>query len=593
MATVDKNFKVKHGLIVEGTTATVNGNNVITTGSSTDDLQEGSTNQYYTTARAKGDAADLLTNANLTNITITGDENGLTITAENGGIQDISGFDTDDLTEGSTNLYFTDSRALTATASAYDTAGAAAAVATDLNTHINDTSAHGVAGDVVGTSDAQTLSNKEFNGETKFHAANGAGTFSVNLDNSTGAATLKGNNGNLTINAYGGALVLSSMSDSYVGSQASGNEIATKGYVDGLASNYDPAGSAATAEDNANSYTDTALGSYTTTANLDTTIDGYGYLKSADLSGYATESYVGTAIDNLVDGAPGLLDTLNEIAAAIADDANYATTMTTALAGKQDSLTAGSNISIDASDVISVTGLQASDISDFATAAQTANIGYYDPAGSASTAQSAAEDYADTVAATAESNAKGYADATFVTPSSLSSTLGGYIASTEKGDIGGVATLDNTGNVPLSQLGNVPDAYITSVGTNLSVDAGSLTIAGNPTFEEVNFAAIARQVATLNTGMTSGVSGIVARINLDTHTAGKFTVKVDTGTHTEISEILLTTDSSNNVAITEYGIVGTNGSLSTISASVSGGQVLLQVTPVDTADVTVVGTLLA
>jgi hypothetical protein len=38
-----------------------------------------------------------------------------------------------------------------------------------------------------------------------------------------------------------------------------------------------------------------------------------------------------TAIDNLVDGAPGALDTLNEIAAAIADDENIATTLTTAI----------------------------------------------------------------------------------------------------------------------------------------------------------------------------------------------------------------------------------------------------------------------
>jgi hypothetical protein len=37
------------------------------------------------------------------------------------------------------------------------------------------------------------------------------------------------------------------------------------------------------------------------------------------------------AIDNLVDGAPLALDTLNEIAAAIADDANIATTLTTAI----------------------------------------------------------------------------------------------------------------------------------------------------------------------------------------------------------------------------------------------------------------------
>ena len=45
-------------------------------------------------------------------------------------------------------------------------------------------------------------------------------------------------------------------------------------------------------------------------------------------SGIATESYVTTAISNLVDGAPGALDTLNELAAALADDADFSTTIT-------------------------------------------------------------------------------------------------------------------------------------------------------------------------------------------------------------------------------------------------------------------------
>lgn len=48
----------------------------------------------------------------------------------------------------------------------------------------------------------------------------------------------------------------------------------------------------------------------------------------------ATQSYVNTAIANLVDGAPALLDTLNEIAAAIGDDSNFVTTITNALATK-------------------------------------------------------------------------------------------------------------------------------------------------------------------------------------------------------------------------------------------------------------------
>lgn len=49
------------------------------------------------------------------------------------------------------------------------------------------------------------------------------------------------------------------------------------------------------------------------------------------LTGYATETYVNTAISNLVDAAPTTLDTLNELAAALGDDANYAATISTAL----------------------------------------------------------------------------------------------------------------------------------------------------------------------------------------------------------------------------------------------------------------------
>lgn len=55
---------------------------------------------------------------------------------------------------------------------------------------------------------------------------------------------------------------------------------------------------------------------------------------SIDTDSIATQSYVNTAISNLVDSAPGLLDTLNEIAAAIGDDANFATTINNAIALK-------------------------------------------------------------------------------------------------------------------------------------------------------------------------------------------------------------------------------------------------------------------
>lgn len=48
----------------------------------------------------------------------------------------------------------------------------------------------------------------------------------------------------------------------------------------------------------------------------------------------ASKGYVDTQVSNLVDAAPGALDTLNELAAAIGDDANFSTTITNSLATK-------------------------------------------------------------------------------------------------------------------------------------------------------------------------------------------------------------------------------------------------------------------
>ena len=48
----------------------------------------------------------------------------------------------------------------------------------------------------------------------------------------------------------------------------------------------------------------------------------------------AYQSYTDTAISNLVDTAPATLDTLNELAAALGDDANFSTTVTNSIATK-------------------------------------------------------------------------------------------------------------------------------------------------------------------------------------------------------------------------------------------------------------------
>ena len=79
-------------------------------------------------------------------------------------------------------------------------------------------------------------------------------------------------------------------------------------------------------------------GSYTNLTDKPTLFSGSYEDLSNKPTGLATETYVGTAISNLLDSAPETLNTLNEIAAAINDDSSYAATVTEVL-GTKASLT--------------------------------------------------------------------------------------------------------------------------------------------------------------------------------------------------------------------------------------------------------------
>jgi hypothetical protein len=155
MATVDKNFRVKNGLVVEGSTATVNGNNLVTDADTSDILDEGTTNLYYTDGRVK----DVLTGATQTNISITEVEGALIITAENG----VDDSTTDNLDEGITNLYFTNQRALDATSAAYDPSGAASSAETNAKGYtdllIGDATVDGTSGNTVTARISTAVSN--------------------------------------------------------------------------------------------------------------------------------------------------------------------------------------------------------------------------------------------------------------------------------------------------------------------------------------------------------------------------------------------------------------------------------------------------
>jgi len=78
--------------------------------------------------------------------------------------------------------------------------------------------------------------------------------------------------------------------------------------------------------------------------NVDNTSDANKPVSTAQATAIAAAQAAAIAdatsqVSAVVDAAPGALNTLNELAAALGDDASYATTITTALAGKVDSYT--------------------------------------------------------------------------------------------------------------------------------------------------------------------------------------------------------------------------------------------------------------
>ena len=166
---------------------------------------------------------------------------------------------------------------------------------------------------VIGTNNVTTANIADLTITGDLTAA--AGTFS-------GAIT-----GNLTGNASGSAGTATSLSNHNTGALTEGSNLYfTNERVDdrvgalivggtGITATYNDAAGTLTLDGSAQ-YGDSDVGTYLTA------------------NSYATETYVGTQVSNLVASAPGALDTLNELAAAIGDDASFSTTITNSIATK-------------------------------------------------------------------------------------------------------------------------------------------------------------------------------------------------------------------------------------------------------------------
>ena len=531
MATVNKNFRIKNGLIVEGGTATVNGYDVITKAQADQDYIVGLIGGTATSANTANTVVKRDANGNFAAGTITATFVGNLTGDVTGTVSSLSNHDTADLAENATNKYFTDARAISATAASYDVIGAAAAAQS------------------AATSAAAT------DATTKANAAQAAAISAAATD-----ATTKANAAQAAAEATAAAALSSHSSDTTnIHGIADTSLLATTANV---ATAKSEAISAAATDATTKANAAQAAAEATAAAALSSAI-------STEVSNRNTA--ISTAVDGLVDGAPALLNTLNELAAAINDDANYTTTITTAL------------------------GTKAPLASPALTGVPTAPTA----AANTDTTQIATTAFAKTEADAAQAAAEATASA------DATSKVAAEAALRVSGDAASVSTAaaDATSKANAAQAAAISAAATdATTKANAAQAAAESTAAaantaqqnGTTSFTAINYNDVAKQVAaTTGNIVTAAATTAISWVAADYRSA-KFVVKVKNGVHTQVSDLVVTLDTANNVAVSEYGITYSNGTeLAAVTADYSGSDVRIRVTPANAnTEVVVVGTLI-
>jgi hypothetical protein len=577
MATVTKDFRVKAGLVVEGSTATVAGKNIITAGvvdakgdlivGSADDavarLGVGTNGQVLTAASGAtygvqwSDPAAVgvftesivfegaTANDYETTLAVTDPTADRTITLPNASgtvalTTDIPS-NTDGLSEGSTNLYFTNERAqdaignnvgtgltytdstgaISVTANTYDAYGAAAAAQTAaestasgyVSTHAGLTETHGATGAVVGTTNTQTLTNKT-----------------------------------LTSPVVTG-LTLNDSSVVFEGSSADANETTltvTNPTADQTITLPDATGTVALTNNKLSAFAattsaelagvisdETGTGAlvFANTPTLVTPNIGAATGTSLVLSGDLTVNGTTTTINSTEITIDDKNITLGSVASptdAGADGGGLtlkgATDKTFSWVDATDSWTSSEHLDLASGKVLKVNGTQVLSATEYTGNAATVTNGVY-------------------------------------TTSKISA-----LAATSSSELAGVIS-DETGTGALV-FANTPTLVTPVLG---AATGTSIDLTSHITFADT---LIGSATATAGTSATT-----IDTFSATTYSAAKYVVQLkNAGGDIEVIEVLVAVDGANNVYLTEYADVQSNGELGTTNAVYSGGNVLLQVT---------------
>ena len=602
MATVDKNFRIKNGLVVEGSTATVNGSNILT---------ENSAEFIQDTAAA------IITGGTHTNITATFNDSTGTlnlvgaVTYTDEQAQDAVGnavgtglsyndttgaisVDTTAIQAKVANVSDTEIGYLDGVTSAIQTQLDAKATSSDLTAHTGATEAHGATGAVVGTTNTQTLTNKTLTSPiltgpvvTTLTVADSGISFegSSNDTNET-LLTVTNPTADRTIylpDASGTVALTNNKLDVFAATTSAelrtviSDETGTGGLVFAdTPTLVTPNIGAATGTSLVLSGDLTVNGTTTTINSTEITVDD----KNLTLGSVASPTDAGADGGGIT--LKGATDkTLSWVDATDAwtssENFNLASGKTylangTAIKDVTETLT---NKTLTSPVINTPTGITKSDVG-------LANVDNTTDANKpVSTATQTALDFKAPLASPALTG-------TPTAPTAAPGTDTTQVATTAfvKAAADAAAAVANA--LTTDDVAEGTAQYFTDARARTAVDGTARS------FTSVELNSVAKQVAATTGNIVTAAATTAYSWAKASYRSAEFLVKSKTATHTEITKIMLTLDSSDNVYLTEYGMSSTSGtSLQAITADISGTDVRIRVTPANAnTEILITGTLL-